>query len=622
MGEVTPICPGEQSLDLQVSLLDPAKFHRQRIRQCHEEVRNLRALFTTDVNYSRTSINRRKPPLDSTHSGSKHRHLTPGLRDSPSGTGGTSKSCPASGSLCHQQTIIQQNSPAHSTHPGPRPYAQPALAPRRRYPDIAEYSIRIARLEYQQSEARTKLEVTRVLAEAQRDYWRVYAAREHLLVQKQQYELGGRHSLTRAEAPGSRGRIRARPKSFRAPESGVADQVGDVITADDDLVTAERNLKLIMNRPDLPMDGPTVLVPSTPPHELFCKLDVPKLAVQAVRDRMEMLDTELQIAQDTLTIGFAKNGMLPLVDLTYTYDINGLGPTSHDAIPNGPQHGFSGQYARAAYRSSHRQRSRFHAAFFASGTLAQPHQQQLATRQQRIASIKQDLYNAATELTEGWDSMLAARKRVEMNARLLDVEIRQFQQGLQTSTDVLNAQTTLGIAKDSKSPPSGDYQIACKSTSPTPSGTILRIGWYSAGMRRRSIKNKNQFCGMVSSAGSVRMAALDWNLRGQQRFETLVKRTLDQIIDRTLPARRADHQDAFTQLVIAAAFGDQLHGILRRCHTIGSTEHAVVMAHNPGNAAKVRKRSLIGIHRSTVSKTKIHTQLADKTDHERWNGCV
>ena len=196
-------------------------------------------------------------------------------------------------------------------------------------------------------------------------------------------------------------------------ESGVADQVSSVISADEDLVTAEQNLKLIMNRADLPMNGPTVLIPSTLPRQLFYKVDVPKLADQAVRDRMEMLDTELQISQDTLTVGFARNDMLPLVDLQYTYDISGLGPTSHDAFQMVRTTDFQDNTVGVHIEvpiGNEAARSRLRRA------LAQ-RQQQLATQQQRIASIQQDLYTAVTELTEGWQHMMAARKRVELNAR-------------------------------------------------------------------------------------------------------------------------------------------------------------------------------------------------------------
>src|SRR5688572_2022376 len=49
--------------------------------------------------------------------------------------------------------------------------------------------IRVAFYDYQASQARTKLEVIRVLAAADRVYWRLYAARQQLRVRRQEYEL-------------------------------------------------------------------------------------------------------------------------------------------------------------------------------------------------------------------------------------------------------------------------------------------------------------------------------------------------------------------------------------------------------------------------------------------------
>src|SRR5438309_1958051 len=48
-------------------------------------------------------------------------------------------------------------------------------------PETNELGIRLAKLQYQQTQARTKLELTRVLANVDRVYWRLYAARQELL---------------------------------------------------------------------------------------------------------------------------------------------------------------------------------------------------------------------------------------------------------------------------------------------------------------------------------------------------------------------------------------------------------------------------------------------------------
>ena len=55
--------------------------------------------------------------------------------------------------------------------------------------DVNAQSIRIAFYQYQQAQARTKLEVIRVLAETDRAYWHLYASRKQLGVRQQQLDL-------------------------------------------------------------------------------------------------------------------------------------------------------------------------------------------------------------------------------------------------------------------------------------------------------------------------------------------------------------------------------------------------------------------------------------------------
>jgi len=67
--------------------------------------------------------------------------------------------------------------------------------------------------------------------------------------------------------------------------------------------------------------------------------------------------------------------------------------------------------------------------------------QLLNTKEQLQLQIKQEIYDAVDTLEANWQRYLAARKRVILAARVLEVEQRQFDQGLRTSTDVLDALT-------------------------------------------------------------------------------------------------------------------------------------------------------------------------------------
>jgi outer membrane protein TolC len=190
---------------------------------------------------------------------------------------------------------------------------------------------------------------------------------------------------------------------------------------------------------------------------------------------MELLQNELQIASDTANVAAARNATLPVLSLQYRYGLNGLGPEypsafsqvadkrfeSHNAglhleIPIG------NEPARARLRSAILQRL-----------------QTLASRQQQTVQITQEVYDAVDTLQAAWLSILAAQKRTILNARLLDVEIRQFEQGLRTSTDVLDAQTKLANAQSAEIASITAYQIAQVDLA-FATGTVLgqsRVDW-------------------------------------------------------------------------------------------------------------------------------------------------
>ena len=94
----------------------------------------------------------------------------------------------------------------------------------------------------------------------------------------------------------------------------------------------------------------------------------------------------------------------------------------------------------------------------------------------------QEVLAAIDRLEANWQRILAARQRVIAQARVLNVEIRQFEQGLRTSTEVLDAQTKLASAKLSEISAVTDYEIAQVDIAYA-TGTVLgasRILWEPA----------------------------------------------------------------------------------------------------------------------------------------------
>ena len=315
------------------------------------------------------------------------------------------------------------------------------------------HSIRVVKYQKQIADARTKLEAIRVLANADRAYWRLYAAKRELELRQQQYELA-MTQLEQARRRVAAGDI-ASIEVTRA-ESGVSQRLEAIIIAETLVRRRQRDLKRIMNRDDLPMNGPTAVVLTTQPQPMGLDLDADALADLAVVNRMEMLELELQLAMDASTIDFQRNAALPLVTLDYTYNINGLGLTYNDAFDQIPDHSFEdwsvGVRAEVPL-GNEGAKARVHRAIL-------QRLQRLATRRQRDVAIRQEVYEALDQFQQNWQRILAARQESILSGRTYEAERRQFEVGQRTSTDVLDAAARLAEAQSREIQALTDYQIA------------------------------------------------------------------------------------------------------------------------------------------------------------------
>lgn len=334
------------------------------------------------------------------------------------------------------------------------------------------YAIRIAAYNHRISEAQTKLEVIRVIAAVDRLYWQLYAARRELEVRKKEYDLA-KAQLEQARRFVSQGQ-RAQVEITRA-EAGVAQRLEAIILAENTLRDTERDLKLSLNMPAIDMQTPTVLVPGTEPNPIRYELKNDALVKTATESRMEMLELELQIAQDISTVDYMKNQALPLVTLDYRYNVSGLGGTRSDSYDllnekRFEDHQFGLQLLVPLGNQA--AESRLKQAFY-------QRRQRLATRESRAASIELEVLNAIDQLEANWQRVLAGRQRTILDGRLYEAEKRQYEIGTRTTTDVLQAQTTFADAQSTEIRALAEYQIALVDLAYA-TGTILgaaKVRW-------------------------------------------------------------------------------------------------------------------------------------------------
>lgn len=339
----------------------------------------------------------------------------------------------------------------------------------------------VAALEDDITNARTKLEVIRQIANADRAYWRLYATQRALEVALQQLDLAN----AQLERANRRVRAGQDPEvEVTRAQSGVATRLEDIFARGNDVRTAERDLKRIVNVPELPMEGATKLIPVTSPDPLRYNIDPVGLSQTAVANRMEMLELELRLSIDESEIAFQKNQALPLFSVDYTYTINGLGSSFNQSLRVARDGDFAdwslGLRAEIPI-GNEAAKSRVARAILIR-------LQRLGSRDARKSAIVQETLDAVDRIEANWQRILSARQAAILSGRTLSAEQRQFDIGARTSTEVLDAATRLADAQLSEIRAIADYQISQVDLA-FATGTLLgaaRVSWEPSDPRERS----------------------------------------------------------------------------------------------------------------------------------------
>ena len=431
----------ENNLDLKVQLINPA------IAQ--ESVNQQRAKFEAVFNSS-AHFSNSKTATSSTISSSSSETLDLdfGVKV-PLSTGGTIN-FDIGDSYADSENSFNTINPSYGSNSSIS-ISQPLL--KNAGKSVNTYSIKIAETNSQITNATTKLEVIRVLASVDRAYWRLYAARKELEVRTQQYDLAVAlfEQAERFVEAGEKAQIEV----IRS-QAGVAQQLEAIIISENNVRDRERELKQTINKSNIPMSSPTVIIPATEPDPIRYELERSKMVEVAMDQRMEMLELELRIIQDALAIDNTKNLMLPLVTMDYTYSINGLGRTrshSYDMLTGTKNKGHNLGLQLMVPLGNKDAESQWLQAIYQK-------RQRLASRESRASAIEYEVLSAADQVEANWQRILASRQSAILEGRLYETERRQFELGLVTSTDVLQAQANYANSQSAEISALVDYQIS------------------------------------------------------------------------------------------------------------------------------------------------------------------
>ncbi|MCC6683303.1 MAG: TolC family protein [Phycisphaeraceae bacterium] len=455
------------NLELQVELLNPAI----AAQSVSEQEARFEALFFANSSYARTDT-----PTATTLSGSQTKAVQNDMGvDLPLQTGGNLRFNLAANQF-KTDNVFSTLNPSYATDASIS-LSQNLL--RGAGIRANTHAIRLAQYQHQQANAATHLAVIRILANTDRAYWRLQAARQVLQVRQAEHELAV-VQLEKARRMVDSGEL-AEIEITRA-ESGVAERLSAIITAENTVRLEQRALKRMLNDAGLPMDGPTAVIPTTDANPVRYDFAPEKLVSMAMDGRMELLELELQLAQQASTLHFERNAALPLALLDYTYNFNGLGRTYGNSFDMLSDRDF------ADYRLGLRvevplgneaARSRVRRAIL-------HRMQTLSSVEQRKALIEEEVLNAADQLASSWQQILAARQSAILAHRTFMAEQRQFEQGLRTSTDVLDAQARYSDAQAAEVRAIAEYQIAQIDLAYA-TGSILgadQVRWESRGIEQ------------------------------------------------------------------------------------------------------------------------------------------
>jgi outer membrane protein TolC len=314
--------------------------------------------------------------------------------------------------------------------------------------------IRISQTDVAIEDAQSKLTAIRVLADVERAYWQLYAAREFHEITLQQLELANQQvavaqRLVKAE-------VFTKVEELVA-ESGLQIRRDAAIRAETNVHIAERDLKRIMQRPDAPVDGDTEIALTTNPNPTGLVFDRRSIADRALGNRMELLQLQLQLLATQIDADFHRNGLLPRLDLRAQTDALGQNSSYRTSMENLFGGDFSnnllGVLLEVPLAGNVGARARLREA--------QLRGLQTVIQTRQVSNIiEQEVYNAVERVEQNWQRIIAASQATRASERAYEGQLKLQEAGRQTVTDVLIALTNLGDARTQEVQAVVDYQVA------------------------------------------------------------------------------------------------------------------------------------------------------------------
>jgi outer membrane protein TolC len=200
--------------------------------------------------------------------------------------------------------------------------------------DITRSNISLARNARGQSVQDLRKALLTAAADTEEAYWNLVFSRQRLLIQMRL--LG----LTVDDYEKLHAREQHDVSGVRLTEAASFVEIrrGEVIRARQEVRQASDALKRLINSPDLPLAGETMITPSDVPADLPIKYSLLDAVTTALRQRPELQRAILEIDDASIRMQVADNARLPVLNLSGAIRYNGVGnsiPHAYETVTDG-----------------------------------------------------------------------------------------------------------------------------------------------------------------------------------------------------------------------------------------------------------------------------------------------
>ncbi len=300
-------------------------------------------------------------------------------------------------------------------------------------------AIRVARNNQSISSSVFRDRVINVVSDIENLYWELIFTIQDLEVKKKSLALA-QDLLRRNKIQVEVGTLA--PIEIIQAEASVASREADVITAQRRVRDNDDRVKRALNLPKDLRSWNVEILPADKPKVIRETPDVQKSFAMALKSRPDYAQAKLDIENRNIQAKFAKNQLLPTLDLTGSIALNGLADEFGEAVDDFGRGEFYQWVVGFTFEFPLRNRA-------AKSTLTQ---RKLETAQ-ALLSLKNLEQQIFLEVREAVRGILTAQKRVNatraarrLTERQLDAEEKKYAVGLSTSFQVLEFQEDLATA--------------------------------------------------------------------------------------------------------------------------------------------------------------------------------